>query len=126
MVLHYRPNVFQITERIQIIHLHYFYNTVDDRTGFRAVDTINQLPCMFVQTKAAQRTFRCVIIKRTSLSSQHTFNAFSWLMQQLIPSKVLPLIRRPDPRIFFAHAKKASTRGSRLITAAFFAHPVSN
>ena len=64
MVLHHRQDVFQITERTQVIRLCGFRNAVDDRTGFCAIDTVNQLPCMFVQAEAAQCALRCVIIKR--------------------------------------------------------------
>ena len=49
---------------IQVIRPRCFCDAVDDRTGFCAVDTVDQLPCMFVQAEAAQRTFHCVIIKR--------------------------------------------------------------
>ena len=42
----------------------YKRQAVDDRTGFRAVDTVDQLPCMLVQAETAQRAFRCVVIKR--------------------------------------------------------------
>ena len=43
----------QITERIQMIRLCCFRYAVDDRTGFCAIDTIDQLPCMFMQAEAA-------------------------------------------------------------------------
>lgn len=49
MVLHHGQNVFQITERTQAIRLCGFRNSVDDRTGFCVIDTVAQLPCMFVQ-----------------------------------------------------------------------------
>ena len=64
MVLHHCQDIFQIAEGIQVIRLRCFCDAVDDRTGFCAVDTVDQLPCMFVQAEAAQRAFRCVIIKR--------------------------------------------------------------
>ena len=73
MVLHHSQDVFQITERTQVIRLCCFRNAVDDRTGFCAVDTVDQLPCMFVQAEAAQRTFRCVIIKRDFAVIQEYF-----------------------------------------------------
>ena len=63
MLLHHSQDVFQIAEGIQVIRFRCFCDAVDDRTGFRAVDTVDQLPCMFVQAEAAQRAFRCVIIK---------------------------------------------------------------
>ena len=61
MVLHHAQDVLQIAERIQVIRLCGFRYAVDDRTGFRTVDTVDQFPCMFVQTETAQRPFRCVI-----------------------------------------------------------------
>ena len=64
MVLHHSQNVFQIAEGIQVIRLRCFCDAVDDCTGFRTIDTVDQLPCMFVQAETAQRSFRCVIIKR--------------------------------------------------------------
>ena len=64
MILHHSQDVFQVSEGIQVICLCCFRNAVDDRTGFRTIDTVDQFPCMFVQAEAAQRTFRCVIIKR--------------------------------------------------------------
>ena len=73
MVLHHGQDVFQITERTQVIRLCGFRNAVDDRTGFCAIDTVNQLPCMFVQAEAAQRPFRCVIIKRDFAVIQEYF-----------------------------------------------------
>ena len=64
MVLHHCQDIFQMAKGIQVIRLRCFCDAVDDRTGFCAVDTVDQLPCMFVQAEAAQRAFRCVIIKR--------------------------------------------------------------
>ena len=52
MVLYHGQDVFQIVERTQVIRLCGFCNAVDDRTGFCAVYTIDQLPCMFVQAEA--------------------------------------------------------------------------
>ena len=49
MVLHHSQDVFQIAEGIQVIRFRCFCDAVDDRTGFRAVDTVDQLPCMLVQ-----------------------------------------------------------------------------
>ena len=57
MVLHHGQDIFQIAEGIQVIRLCCFCNAVDDRTGFRAVDAVDQLLCMFVQAEAAQRPF---------------------------------------------------------------------
>ena len=74
MVLHHSQDVFQIAERIQVIRFRCFCDAVDDRTGFRAVDTVDQLPCMFVQAEAAQRAFRCVIIKRDFTVTKEYFS----------------------------------------------------
>ena len=73
MVLHHSQDVFQIAEGIQVIRLCCFCDAVDDRTGFRAIDTVDQLPCMFVQAEATQRAFRCVIIKRDFTVIQEYF-----------------------------------------------------
>ena len=64
MILHHSQDVFQIAEGIQVIHFCCFRDAVDERIGFRTIDTVNQLPCMFVQAETAQRAFSCVIIKR--------------------------------------------------------------
>ena len=53
MVLYHGQDVFQIVERTQVIRLCGFCNAVDDRTGFCAVYTIDQLPCMFVQGRSS-------------------------------------------------------------------------
>ena len=58
----------QIAERIQVIRLCRFSYAVDDRTGFRPIDTVDQLPCMFMQAEAAQRSFS---------SFKNTFSASS-------------------------------------------------
>ena len=46
-------DMVQITERIQVIRLCRFRYAVDDRAGFRTIDTVDQLPCMFMQAEAA-------------------------------------------------------------------------
>ena len=48
MVLHHGQDGFQIAERAQIIRFCGFRNAVDNRAGFCAVDTVDQLPGMFV------------------------------------------------------------------------------
>ena len=50
MVLHHSQDVFQIAEWSHVIRFRCFCDAVDDRTGFRAIDTVEQFPCMFVQT----------------------------------------------------------------------------
>ena len=42
MVLQYAQDVGQITERIQVVRLCCFRYAVDDRTGFRSIDTIDR------------------------------------------------------------------------------------
>ena len=78
MILHHSQDVFQISEGIQVIRLCCFRNAVDDRTGFRTIDTVDQFPCMFVQAEAAERSFRYVVIKgSTTVSIRNTFSASS-------------------------------------------------
>ena len=52
----------QITERIQVIRLCCFRYAVDDRAGFRTIDTVDQFPRMFMQAEAAERSFCYVVI----------------------------------------------------------------
>lgn len=76
----------QITERIQVIRLCCFCYTVDDRPGFRTIDTVDQFPCMFLQTEAAERSFRYVVIKgSTTVSIRNTFSASSWYSSWSLP-----------------------------------------
>ena len=48
MALHHSQDVFQIAEEIQVIRFLCFCDAVDDCTRFRAIDTVDQLPGMFV------------------------------------------------------------------------------
>ena len=73
MILHHSQDVFQISEGIQVIRLCCFRNAVDDRTGFRTIDTVDQFPCMFVQAEAAQRPLCCIVIKRDFTVIQEYF-----------------------------------------------------
>lgn len=63
MVFQNCQDMVQITERIQVIRLCCFRYAVDDRAGFRTIDTVNQLPCMFMQAEAAERSFCYVVVK---------------------------------------------------------------
>lgn len=47
MVFQNCQDMGQITERIQVIRLCCFCYAIDDRAGFRASDTVDQLPRMF-------------------------------------------------------------------------------
>ena len=76
MVLQYAQDVGQITERIQVVRLCCFRYAVDDRTGFRSIDTIDQLPCMFVQAEAAEGSFCCVVIQRNFTVIQEHVQCF--------------------------------------------------
>ena len=49
----------QLTERTQVIRLCCFRYTVDDRTEFCAIDTVDQLPYMFMQAEAMERSLCC-------------------------------------------------------------------
>ena len=73
MDLQYCQDVGQITERIQVVRLCCLRYAVDDRTGFRAIHTIDQLLCMFVQAEAAQRPLCCIVIKRDFTVIQEYF-----------------------------------------------------
>lgn len=73
MILHHSQDVFQISEGIQVIRLCCFRNAVDNRTGFRTIDTVDQFPCMFVQAEAAQRPLCCIVIKRDFTVIQEYF-----------------------------------------------------
>ena len=73
MIFHHSQDIFQIAEGIQVIRLCCFRDTVDDRAGLCTVDTVDQLPCMFVQAEAAQRSFRCIIIQRDFTVIQEYF-----------------------------------------------------
>ena len=64
MVFQNCQDMGQITERIQVIRLCCFRYAIDDRAGFRAIDTVDQLPRMFMQTEAAERSFCYVVVKR--------------------------------------------------------------
>lgn len=53
----------------------FFRYAVDDRTGFRPIDTVDQLPCMFMQAEAAERSFCYVVVERnlTIIQADYTF-----------------------------------------------------
>lgn len=53
----------QMTKRIQVIRLRCFRYAVADRAGFRTIDTVGQLPFMFMSAEIAECSLlRCVII----------------------------------------------------------------
>ena len=64
----------QITERIQVIRLCCFRYAVDDRAGFRTIDTVDQFPRMFMQAEAPSVT---LLSSGTSPSFRNTFSASS-------------------------------------------------
>ena len=80
----------QIMEWIQVIRFCGFRYAVDDRTGFCAIDTIDQLPCMFMQAEAAQRSFCCVIIKRNFTIIQEHFQCIFLIDTVMDPFQCFP------------------------------------
>ena len=67
MILHHSQDVFQISEGIQVIRLCCFRNAVDDRTGFRTIDTIDQFRKMSNQlladeTRKARQKLSAIIL----------------------------------------------------------------
>ena len=78
-------DLFQITERIQVIRLCCFRYAVDDCTGFRTINAVDQLPCMFVQAEAMERSFCYVIIKRNFTIIQEPFQFLFFVQGQLKP-----------------------------------------
>ena len=57
VVLQYSQDMFKIPERIQIVSFCRFCDAVDNGTGICAIQTVNQLPCMLMETKGRQSTF---------------------------------------------------------------------
>lgn len=91
-----------------------FRDAVDDRAGLCAINTVNQLPCMFVQAETTQRPFRCVIIK-------WNFTVIHFQISELIVQMVdgaNPLVRLVSNRIFggFDDLFSAMTLGHRRNT----------
>lgn len=76
MVLQNYQNMGQITERIQVIRFCCFRYAVDDCAGFRTINTINQLPRMFMQAEVAERSFCRVIIEGAFAVIQEHFQCF--------------------------------------------------
>ena len=107
MVLHHSQDVFQIAERIQVIRFRCFCDAVDDRTGFRAVDTVDQLPCMFVQAEAAQRAFRCVIIKRDFTVTKEYFSCLFLIDAVVAPFQSFTLGQATGSLDFFCPRKES-------------------
>lgn len=63
MVFQNCQDIIQIAERIQVIGFRCFRYTVDDPAGFRTIDTVDQLPRVFVHTEAAECSFCYVVVK---------------------------------------------------------------
>ena len=57
MVFQYSQDMLKIPERIKVISLCSFRNAVDNGTGICTIQTVDQLPCMLMETKATQSTF---------------------------------------------------------------------
>ena len=64
MVLQYSQDMFKIPKRIQIVSFCRFCDAVDNGTGICAIQTVDQLPCMLIKTKAAQGTFYRIVCLR--------------------------------------------------------------
>ena len=73
MVLQYSQDMFKIPERIQIVSFCRFCDAVDNGTGICAIQTVDQLPCMLMETKAAQSTFCRIVIHRNITVFQKGF-----------------------------------------------------
>ena len=92
--------MIQITERVQVVRLCCFRYAINDCAGFRTIDTVDQLPCMFMQAEAAERSFRCVVIEwDISIIQEHfqrlflidtVIDPFQCFTFGKIPSKPLP------------------------------------
>lgn len=66
----------QIMERIQIIRPCRFRYTVNDHADFCTINTVNQFPRMFMQAKAADRSFCYVVVKWNFSINQEHFQYF--------------------------------------------------
>ena len=81
----------QITERIQVIRLCCFRYAVDERAGFRAIDTVvDQLPRMFMQAEAAERSFCYVVVKRDFTIIQEDFQGLFLIDTVIDPFQCFP------------------------------------
>ena len=105
----------QITERIQVIRLSCFRNAVDDRTGFCAIDTIDQLSCMFMQAEAAERSFCCIVIKRYFSVIQEHFQCLFLIDTEMDPFKCFPFGKAASGLHLFCPRKESLTRGLTVI-----------
>ena len=77
MVFQDCQDMVQITERIQVIRLCRFRYAIDNRAGFRTINAVDQLPRMFVQAEAAERSSVTLLSSGTSPSVRNTFSASS-------------------------------------------------
>lgn len=106
----------QITEQLQMIQLYCFRYAVDNSSGFRTIDTIHQLPCMFIQTEVTEHSFCCAIIKRNfpvlQERFQHLFlidtamNSFQCFSFKKPPANhtFLPMKIKPPPEFLLSSA----------------------
>lgn len=91
MVFQNCQDMGQITERIQVIRLCCFRYAVDDRAGFRAIDTVvDQLPRMFMQAEAAERSFCYVVVKRDFTIIQEDFQGLFLIDTVIDPFQCFP------------------------------------
>ena len=100
-------DMVQITERIQVIRLCRFRYAVDDRAGFRTIDTVDQLPCMFMQAEAAERSLRCVIIERDFSIIQEHFQCLFLIDTVIDPFQCFPFGKTPSRLNFFCPRKES-------------------
>ena len=77
MIFQYSQDTFKIPERVQIVSLCSFRDAVNDSTGICTIRTVDQLPRIFMETKAAQGTFCRIVIQGISLSSRNDFKEAS-------------------------------------------------
>ena len=110
----------QITERIQVIRLSCFRYAVDDRAGFRPIDTVDQLPRMFMQTEAAERSFCHVVVKWNFPIIQEHFQRLFLIDTVVDPFQCFPFGKTIGRLNLFYPCKESSARGLTVICRCFF------
>ena len=97
----------QITEWIQVIRLCCFRYAVDDRAGFRTIDTVDQFPRMFVHTEAAERSFCYVVVKWNFPIIQEYFQCLFLIDTVVDPFQCFPFGKTTSGPDFFYPRKES-------------------